>query len=88
MSEIATLEKLELHLAQVPAEAPSAPVVNTVPESRPVMSSARQGSQLEIFFSEIQYATFVSRKKLDPKVRQAKSSNSAEGALKYRLRLH
>lgn len=85
MSEIATLEKLELHLAQVPAEAP---VVNTVPESRPVMSSARQGSQLEIFFSEIQYATFVSRKKLDPKVRQAKSSNSAEGALKYRLRLH
>ena len=86
MSEIATLEKLELHLAQVPE--PTATVTNEVPDSRPVMSTARQGSQLEIFFSEIQYSTFVPRKKPLAKVRPAASSNSAEGRLTYSLRLH
>lgn len=88
MSEIATLEKLELHLAQVSTEVKPAPVANPVPETRPVMPNGRQGSHLEVFFSEIQYATFVPRKKLDPMARLAKSSNSAEGSLKYRLRLH
>ena len=91
MSEIATLEKLELHLAQVAtATAVRQPVTvnENATEVAPVMENGRQGSHLELFFSEVQYSTFVSRKQLDPKVRQAKtSSNSGEGRLSYSPRL-
>ena len=90
MSEIATLEKLELHLAQVATTAATQPALinENATEIAPVMSNGRQGSHLELFFSEVQYSTFVSRKQLDPKVRQAKtSSNSGEGRLSYSPRL-
>ncbi len=88
MSEIATLENLELHLAQVVPAAPSAPAKQPIAQAPSVMANGRQGSHLELFFSEVQYSTFVPRKKLDPKVRQAKtSSTSGEGRLTYSPRL-
>lgn len=89
MSEIATLEKLEPYLAQVvtpnptPAAAPKAEPAPSVPDN------GAQGSQLEAFFSEIRYSTFVAaQKKPSPRLREVRSSNSAEGALKYSLKLH
>jgi hypothetical protein len=85
MSEIATLEKLEPYLAQVviSVAAPAAPAV----EAPPVMANGRQGSHLELFFSEVQYSTFVTKKKtaIAP---PEKSSNSGNGALKFSLKLH
>ena len=92
MSEIATLEKLELFLAQV--SAPAAPVAPATPQStaaerESVMANGRQGSQLELFFSEVSYPTFVTKKAPSrPRLREASSSNSSEGALKFSLRLH
>lgn len=87
MSEIATLEMLEPFLAQVVTSSrPSKPV-----ETQPMaaMPNGRQGSHLEVFFSEVRYSTFVEKKKpVTPKMRQPKSSNAGEGALKYSLRLH
>lgn len=93
MSEIATLEKLELHLAQVitTETAPvAAPAPKAVEPAASVMNNGSQGSQLELFFSEIKYSTFVTApKKPSPRsVREARSSNSSEGALKYSLKLH
>lgn len=89
MSDIATLEKLEPFLAQVnPTPAPQRPSA-VVPEPRQVLANGSAASHLELFFSEVSYSTFVSRKKPAPRVREAKpSSNSSDGALKYRLRLH
>lgn len=91
MSEIATLEKLEPFLAQVNANpAPSQPAAAlVVPEPRQVLANGSAASHLELFFSEVSYSTFVSKKKPAPRLREARpSSNSSEGALKYRLRLH
>ena len=92
MSEIATLEKLELHLAQVFTvdTAPAAPAPKAVEPAPSVMNNGSQGSHLELFFSEIKYSTFVSApKRPTPRsVREARSSNSSEGALKYSLKLH
>lgn len=90
MSEIATLEKLELYLAQVvtPNAAPSA-APKAVEPAPSVMDNGAQDSHLELFFSEIKYSTFVvPQKKPSPRLREARSSNSAEGALKYSLKLH
>lgn len=89
MSEIATLEKLELHLAQV-ITTETAPAAAPAPKAPSVMNNGSQGSQLELFFSEIKYSTFVTApKKPSPRsVREARSSNSSEGALKYSLKLH
>jgi hypothetical protein len=85
MSEIATLENLERHLAHPVAEKASAPAASGRVAPTAPSPSGRQGSQLEIFFSEVQYSTFVARK---PQSAPARSSNSAAGTLKYRLRLH
>jgi hypothetical protein len=88
MSEIATLEKLEQFLAQAPvspaASAPRAQVSS--PDAAP-LNNGYQGSQLELFFSEVRYPTFVAKKKPTARLRET-SSGSEGGSLKYRLRLH
>lgn len=91
MSEIATLELLEPYLAQVAPASPAAPKVASKAATAPAAradKSGNAGSQLEIFFSEVRYSTFVRREKVEAKPRLSRSSNSASGSLKYSLRLH
>lgn len=85
MSDIATLEKLEPHLAQV-AHRETLGTASAAAAPSHVMANGRQGSHLELFFSEIRYATFVTKKK--PAPTQSPSSGSQGATLKYRLRLH
>lgn len=75
MSEIATLDKLELHLSHSAASAPRA-------------TATSQGSALEAFFSEIRYSSFgqESTQKGQTRPSQVKVKNGT--SLGYRLRLY
>lgn len=86
MSEISTLDKLEPFLAQVAAGGQTTPPAQVVSSVAPPANSY-QGSQLELFFSEVRYSTFVARKK--PTARLSESSAGSQGVtLKYSPRLH
>lgn len=88
MSEIATLEKLELFLAQVPvAKTPVAASTSATPLPANMPNGQSGGSHLEVFFSEVQYSTFVA-KRPEPKTREYRPYNGTSGSLKYRMRLH
>ncbi len=92
MSEIATLDRLELFLAQVSTTARTASTGSRSEsaDARSATSNSGQVSQLELYFSEVRYPMFVQKRtpKLRAGVNGARSSNSGEGALKFRLRLH